>query len=257
MAAVRQIHPGVNIVIEPGLGEIKIGDVVLHSTEPDLDLEALSIASGRKFVCEHRFSALARQRPTAPLGGGPPPEAFLRPPAEALLVLQANNPSPVAMPEKKVAAFNLSGYFARKNLDTTADWKDTKKQDEIKNHVARLRQIIADTLEALHLKGEGFAAETRGEPLRRIDFYPDANLLIVIGSEEDLEAARVVISALPGMEGGRSSFQQNLTRIRGEEEPKEGMIRALPAAPAPQAVPAPPQSPALPAAPIPPQNPPQ
>jgi hypothetical protein len=148
-----------------------------------------------------------------------------------------------------VAAFNLSPYFAVKNLDTTGNEKDAKNQAEIKDNVARLRQIVADTMEALHPKAEAFGGMMGGEPQRRIDFYPDANLLIVIGSDEDLEAAQVVIGALPGMEGMRFSVQRNLTRFRGAQD-TTGRI-----APTPPAAPVPPQNPALPVAPVPPQNP--
>jgi hypothetical protein len=246
--ALRQLYPDANIVLEPGLGEIEIGDLVLHCNQggPDLDLEleALSIASGRKFIVEPHYGLSSQNMPGSFAGSAP---------RKALLVLKANGPPPDAKPEKKVAAFNLSAYFAFKHLGMTTN--NAKNQEEIKEQVERLRHMIADTMEALHPKSEGFAGTL--EALRSTVFYPDANLLVLVGSEDDLQAARVVIGALPGMGGGRSSFQQNLTRIRGKEEPAEGMTSAPPAAPTSLAAPAPPQNPALPAAPAPPQNSPQ
>jgi hypothetical protein len=111
---------------------------------------------------------------------------------------------------------------------------EAQNKAEIENQVERLRQIIADTIQALHPNRGGFGGMMAGteQPLK-IEFYPDASLLIAIGSEEDLQAARVVIGALPGMGGGRSSFQQNLRRIRSEQEPAEGKFPDLPAAPPP------------------------
>ena len=238
----RRLYPDVNIVLEPGVGGIRIGDIVLHCTEPDLDLEALSIASGRKFIVEPHYGLSSQNMPGRFAGSAP---------RRALLVLKANKPPPDAKPEKKVAAFNLSTYFAFKHLGMTTN--EAQNQAETRDHVERLREIIANTQDMLHPKSERFGGMMGGltgdRPRERIQFYPDANLLILVGSEEDLEAARAVISALPGMDGNTSPFQQHLTRI-------ERITPALPAEPVSPAAPAPPQNPALPAAPVPPQNPP-
>jgi len=222
VAALRRLYPDVNIVLEPGVDQIQIGDIELHSAKPELVLEAFSFASGRQFVC-----------------GGQ---------SAALFVISGNKHTTDAKPEKKVAAFNLSRYLALKNPGATTN--DAQIQAEIKAHVEGLKQIIANTIDSLHPASEGgfggmMGAAMGGQPRTRIgtriDFYPDASLLIVIGSEQDLEAARVVINALPGMDGtsAKSLFQNNLRRVRGEEDTK----------------PVEPKTPALPAAPVQPQNP--
>jgi hypothetical protein len=238
VAALRRLYPDENIVLEPGVGQITIGDVVLHCTEPGNDLEAFSIASGRAFILEKHLSEV-EPRGYSPFDRGVP--------TNILLVLKANKPPPDAKTDKKVAAFNLSDYFAFKHVGMTTD--NAKNQAEIAGHLNRLENIVLDTVIASHSDGDTTHPEMR--------FYPDANLLIVIGSEDDLQAARVVIGALPGMGGGRSSFQQNFRRFQGAQDAADGKTPALPAAPAPPAAPVPPQNPVLPEAPPPPQNPPE
>jgi hypothetical protein len=178
VTALRRLYPTVNIVMEPGVDQIMIGDVQLHSTEPELALEALSIASGHQFICEKHFSTLSPGNLT-----------------NGFLAIRASTTAD-AKPEKKVAAFNLSAYFVSKHLGMTTN--DAQNEAEIRHTVDELRNIIGRTLDALHPPGGGLPGMYGPDPHRKIEFYPDANLLIVIGSEEDLEVARAVIGALPG-----------------------------------------------------------
>src|SRR5215471_4419116 len=46
----RDLHPNVNIVMAPGVERVKIGNLKLHSTQLENELEALRVASGNRFV---------------------------------------------------------------------------------------------------------------------------------------------------------------------------------------------------------------
>jgi len=79
--------------------------------------------------------------------------------------------------ERRVEVFNLAGYLAKGGGTEKAD-KD----------IDSLLKIVGDTIKAFDDK--------IAEP--KFQFYPDAKLLIVIGSPRAIEVARQVVDALPG-----------------------------------------------------------
>jgi len=166
VAVLRQIYPEVNIVVEPGLNQIKIGDAVVHGMEPDLDLEAFSAASGGQFVCEQHASSFAP---------GPFP---------GLLIVKTNQMPP--KPEIRIESFNLSGYIATKT-------QSTNEQDR--------RKVIDESLDKLQNIIETILTKDLGETSApKFHYYADADLLIVTGTERAVEVTRKVISSLPGEE---------------------------------------------------------
>jgi len=169
VSLLRQIYPDLNIVVEPGLDQVDIGDVVVREMEPDLDLEAFSAASGNQFVCEHHSSSMA-------LPGS----------SSGLLIIKTNQPSLPPKPEIRIESFNLSGYIATKT-------QSTNEQDR--------RKVIDESLDKLQNIIETILTKDLGETSApKFHYYADADLLIVTGTERAVEVTRKVISSLPGEE---------------------------------------------------------
>jgi hypothetical protein len=191
VAVLRRAYPSANIVLEPGLEKILIGDVVVHGSEPDLDLEAFSVASGRQFFVESHSS------PYSSPGNVPTPYMPM-PPAvggggkhEVLLVVKKSQPPPAPKPEIKVEAFNLSSFIANK----TSSMKEEERQKIIDLQLDRLESTIA---RILHGIGE--------TSLPEFYFYREADLLVVTGSDKAVEVARKIISSLPGQDFMRTAY---------------------------------------------------
>jgi len=195
-----------NIVMQAELGEIRIADLELRDSPVDLALQAVALAGGNQFVFEERQDNMNRPGPSAkPLfmlekvkPPGPPPAPA--PPAEA-----------------SVEAFSLTRYLSTMNLDQASldalaksgnlPELDQAKQ-KLQDTTSKLRDVICETFNSEQSytapsTGTGSApgsTATTGKPLE-VKFYEDADLLIVIGPWNGVQAARTIIQALPGQGG--------------------------------------------------------
>jgi hypothetical protein len=187
----REHFPDANFVVSPEVMEVVVEELKLRDASLRDTLEALSVASGGRFVWEKRLP-----RPTGygvPGAGGmprvdpttglplPPTEPAVEVDEYGLFVLR----SPDAPPDirRTVMAFNLAGYLQAKGKS------DPKGADEA---IDQVRQIIAQTLDALT------AGRPTPRPSAEFKFHPGASLLVVIGPPEAIEVAHQVVNALPG-----------------------------------------------------------
>lgn len=194
----RDIYPDVNIMVEPGVGPIIIGDCDLRSSKPDLDLDAFSFATGKKFICHQEFSSI-------------------RPPTQqVLLMVVSNNLVTRPVPEeRRVVAFNLTPYCAI----TFNETNQAERAASIQHGVDNLKSIILTTVNAMN-------GSTTAHP-PEIEFYPEADLLIVIGSTHDLQAARTIVAALPGMFGSVPEILENPGKPNFVPQIENGVDQAL------------------------------
>jgi hypothetical protein len=177
--------PNANIFLPAEIGQIKIGDLHLSDAPTDLALQAASVASGNQFLVDERRSGTGMIK---------------------LLVIEKNQkPGPPA-PERMVEALNLTGYLSYMNLDVRTkrsmatsgpDAKADERAKELEEVLAKLKDIIVrttDDQEKFFLKPNNLR--------RDVTFYPDADLLIVVGTPDELETVRKIVSALPGQNSG-------------------------------------------------------
>jgi hypothetical protein len=171
--ALRELYPDSSFAIDPRVAELPLTDLVIRGNEPMTDLRALRTACGGGFD----------------LGGDP-----------SLQLLQHNSATEFNLSKKEdrnIECFNLTGYLGR--IITPEDEKNPqtdeakaldkdKRANQTQEAVAQLQSIIGDTI-------KDFDA-TIAEP--RFRFYPQAQLLIVTGSQRGIEIAANVIRALPG-----------------------------------------------------------
>jgi hypothetical protein len=183
-----------NVVVPADMGQIKIGDLELRDTQPDLALHALSVASGNQFLVQIHQSHM---------GAGNP-----------LFILE-KNPVPS---DTVVQAFSLVGYLGYMKFDLLGtDVMSAAGQgpnsfenvQKLQQSLAKLEEIIKQTIDAQqNFMSSSVGSSSAGSaslgaasvPLKppTIKFYKDADLLIVVGSPEAVETARKIIDALPG-----------------------------------------------------------
>jgi hypothetical protein len=159
----------VNIVIGDSLGSLKINDLQLQHAPLDLALQALSVASGNKFIVRELNS---KETPSL------------------LYMLETNKTS---APETKVEAFNLSGYIHHIKHSTP----DTNKWDEqIRMNMDRLQQITQSVVDEQRALEKSAGVPLIGVALK-FDFFKESDLLIVFGAPEAVTTAGKIIQALP------------------------------------------------------------
>ncbi|HEY3915759.1 MAG TPA: hypothetical protein VGN61_14825 [Verrucomicrobiae bacterium] len=189
-----------NIVMPAELGGIRIGDLELRDSPVYLALQAVALAGGNQFVFEERQDNMNRVGPDA----------------KPLFMLEKVNPpgpppAPAQPAEASVEAFSLTGYLSAMKLDPAsllADSGDSaqfeRAKAKLKDTISKLQDVICETYNAEQAyapsPGTGSApsvANTSGKSLE-VKFYEDADLLIVIGPWNGVQAARTIIHALPG-----------------------------------------------------------
>ena len=174
----RDLFPA-NIVLAPGVGQVKVGDLKLASFQWEPALDALKVASGNAFVWKRRSdpSAIGWVDPTTGMVVGGGASAEISGP-EGLLMLTLDDSGEVPGPRRVVEVFNLGGYLRG---------QDTDKQDKSLNEITR---FIDETLSDFDL------GQDRRLSLR-FKFHSGASLLVVSGLPGEVDVARKVILALP------------------------------------------------------------
>ncbi len=165
----RKQEPGLNVVLGPGVGEFVIRDLKLHNADLNTLLRALEVATD---------GAIRGNLGPARRGGG------FGDAGSATLMLMRGGPSN----NRQVEVFNLTGYLRRGGNAGEA---------EVQKRVDDLQAIIVETIRGMR---EGVMPKASEPP--RFVFHPGANLFIVIGSADDIDVARKVVTALQGP-GGR------------------------------------------------------
>jgi hypothetical protein len=182
----RDLYPA-NVVLAPGVGEIKVMDLKLASFKWETALEALRVASGDAFVWNRR-----PENPGAPsidpTTGVPVPVVSSS--SDDLLVLTPNEAGPASRSRRVVEVFNLSGYLHGQN------------PAKVNENLDKIMQAVSETLSLLH---EGSPAESAGP---RFKYHQSSALFIVIGSPEEVEVARKIVLALPDTTGSKDPAWQ-------------------------------------------------
>jgi hypothetical protein len=216
----RDKYPNANIVMSPGLADVSIADLKLRAISLPEELEALRVASGNKFAWESRASLGPQQNIDAATG---------LPVASAYVGLYSlTEPAPAPNNDRTVEAFNLTPYLGQH-----------KDPNEMLPRLQQVEEIVSQTLKAI---------SPPNTPPADFQFHGGANLLIVIGTREQLDTARKVINALLNRDGaGEDGKQTNLRDYEKAIENFEKTMRAFGGleSPSPQA-PAPAPAPAAP-----------
>ena len=225
--AVRERYPEANIVVAPGLGNVPIANLKLRTGNIWEELEAVRVASGGRFEWSGPNSPTFG-RPDSPspsrFGTAPGPvDPATGLPTDAAVsnnkgMFAIHAPTPTPETERIVEAFNIGAYLriAAHPEDSEGQSANKKESQEVQTHRAQesleqVKEIITQTIAALHPE------HVPDSP--RFQFHRGANVLVVIGSHNEVDVARKVINALPG----QSHIALALT---GNGVPETGMSSA-------------------------------
>jgi hypothetical protein len=161
----REAYLNANIVAAPGVADLVIEDLKLRALSLPEALDALRVASGNKFAWQ---SAEPPQQGNIDAATG-------RPTAASYVGLYAlSEPAPTPDTYRTVAAFNLTSYLGEQ-LNGRSD------------RLKQVQEIVSEALKPL---------SPPNTPPAEFQFHAGACLLVVIGTREQLDAARNVINAL-------------------------------------------------------------
>jgi hypothetical protein len=177
-----ELHPA-NVVLAPTLGSTEIENLKLAGFRWESALEALRIASGNQFV----WSVQAGPPETDPVTGAPVRVAHRD--ETDLYVLEPDPAGAHRAAGGMVEVFNLAGYLQGKD------------PAEVPKALQEVEQILSQSLRQVR-ESSGFAGS---EPAPSIRFHERANLLVVVGTGEQIEVARKIILALPGTTPSQAS----------------------------------------------------
>jgi len=204
----RDMFPA-NLVLAPGVGQVKVGDLKLASFQWEPALDALKVASGNAFVWKRRTdpNAIGVIDPTTgiPVSGGAGGESEGR---EGLLMLTLDDSGEIPGPRRMVEVFNLGGYLRGQDKD---------KQDKSLNEITR---IIDETLSDFDLGQDRLSL--------RFKFHSGASLLVVSGSPGGVDVARKVILALPETSSSKVQPSSNEDAARAAFRRRYGLDLATP-----------------------------
>jgi hypothetical protein len=181
--ALRIRYPKANIAIAPGLSDARITDLKLHVENLRDEIQAIRVASADAFDWSGPGSLEPNRGAVDPATGLPLPGTD---PNKGLYVLRepARNPGT----EQVVEAFNIGSYLDW--IKSQNESKDTgPTQEEIAKNLDRIQDIIMETISAV---------QPKSTPLPHFRFHQSANIFIVIGTQQGVEIARKIITALPG-----------------------------------------------------------
>jgi len=183
----RDNYTHANIVMAPGLAKVKIADLKLRALQLPEELEAVRVASGYKFewhgpgdnlvaggVQLGSESAAVNPATGLPVSPGEAASQF----NAGLFVLR--EPVPTTENSRMVEVFNLSPYLERLH----------KNDSDVATHLNQIEGIIGETLKGLD-QGDSAHSPT-------YQFHSGANLLVVIGTKEEIDVTRKVVRALLG-----------------------------------------------------------
>jgi hypothetical protein len=188
----RERHPEANIAMVPDLENVRISNLKLRAASLGEVLEALRVASGYKFTWKAQF-----QGDAMPLFTLEPSEQFLK----------TRQPS-ISEGPIVVEAFNFSAYFAY--VQNSQPMEDGKFQAFKTQAIDTTMKIISKTLEAF------------GPSRMTFQFHPGANLLVVTGTQDEINVAKKVINAMmeqPGTPntGANNAAQSEAMRRQADE----------------------------------------
>jgi hypothetical protein len=175
VAVLRELHTNANLVMEPSLAELGIGDLKIRSVHTNSDVQlreellAFKVASGNKF----RWEQPADRNVIDPLTGQPTPTS-----SSSLYVLSVDPTAAASKARRQVEVFNIADYIQEGN------------KDQLDNKLETLKAIIEETAQRIRPENDN------GRDASTFEFHRGANLLIVVGSPESIDAARKVVNAL-------------------------------------------------------------
>ncbi|HEV7926486.1 MAG TPA: hypothetical protein VGR14_14080 [Verrucomicrobiae bacterium] len=188
--ALREIYPNATFAIDPRVADVLVTDVIIRSSDPITDLEALRTCCGGRFSIVHE--------PNMASASGATEEN----PLYSIVRNNATDVKPPTGEDRQIECFNLTPYLEREkvlNKDGTNANKGPaggfggmmgQSGTRAEQAVARLQGIIESSIHDF----DGSISPPH------FQFYADAQMLIVIGSERAIDIAAKVIQALPGQE---------------------------------------------------------
>lgn len=210
--ALREIHPGANLVLSPGLSKVRLADLKLRGSKLPDELEALRIASGEKFDWVGPGSPgpnMASPSAIDPATGLPQAGAD---PNVGLFILR--EPMPTPQTHRMVEAFNLDPYleWLRSKQDPKGP-AQSGRDDQIQKSLEDIQTIVIETIDKLRQD------RASSGDMPNFQFHRGANLLIVIGTTEAVDVARRIVMALPRAPSpGGPGNEQTMLRAKLTEQ---------------------------------------
>ncbi len=163
----REKHPEANIVMDQKVAGNRVGFLKIHAARLTDELEAIRVASGSCFNWRIFDPQSAKQ-------------LFILVPSDKFLQEQAKEEFARRSPEVEV--FNFSSYFAQHRESGMDDAKFLAFKEQT---IDKTKDIIRQTL-----------ASFDPQDTMNFQFHPGANLLVVTGTQDEINVARKIINAM-------------------------------------------------------------
>jgi hypothetical protein len=200
--ALRDQHPEANIVMSPGLGKLKVGDLKLRAGRLAEELEAVRVATGEKFDLKTPGEPMVDLDPKR----GLPPDQGKTPNAGLFVLREAQKPP---QEQRVVEAFNIGPYLEWLAHRPGEERKPTAEKEQ--EALDRIELMIVQTI-------TDFKGEEHPEDQPKWQYHRGATLLVIIGSLDSVEIARKIVNALPGMLPGRGQPNVSTAQQHAAEE---------------------------------------
>jgi hypothetical protein len=170
--ALRGVYPEITFAVDPRVAAVPVTDLLIRANQPSTDLEALRTACGGRFD----------------LGDSPIDPSGQQSSLYQLVYNNATVLDPSKKEDRDIECFSLNGYLDWRFKDQ--ETKHEQQEQEAMKSINLLQSMIMQTI-------SDFDGDIK---MPHFQFYPEAQLLIVTGSDRAIEIASKVIHALPGEE---------------------------------------------------------
>ena len=170
----RELYPKATFAMDPRVAAVPLADVMVRADDPTTDLEALRTTCGGRFEFRYQQKGLF-----------------------TLEYTKYTDLNPSTGEDRSIECFNLTGYLEREKAKSADGANKNKGQGGGTTAMSGelIGQVVGGLQEIIQKSIADFDPSI-GQP--HFQFYPDAQLLIVIGPERAIDVAAKVIHALPG-----------------------------------------------------------
>jgi hypothetical protein len=177
--ALRELYPDATFAVDPRVARVPLSDMIVRANDPMTDLEAMRTSCGDRFSVHRGLKG------------------------NATWMLENNDLTvdPSTGEDREIECFNLTGYLQR---EKALDQEEANKKNRPVAGLADANQRRADFVAGLQdIIQRSITAFDPSISQPHFQFYPDAEMLIVIGPPRAIEVAAKVIHALPGQQASQ------------------------------------------------------
>jgi len=178
--ALRDRYTDANIVLSPGLANVRVADLKLRAGHLADELEAVRVAAGERFEIKRQSTS---DPGIDPKTGLPLADAMID---AGLFALREVRPKPEN--QRIVEAINIGPYLEWLGQRPPAERAGNPEDQGLQE----IQEIVSETITSFNGGSEGME-----QPISR--YHRGAKLLVITGTIESVEVVRKIVNALPGM----------------------------------------------------------